>query len=213
MPQAMLNKKKDEHTGQGRHRRNPHHFLIAALRSPLSIGSIVPSSRGLSRAMASAVDVSKPGAVIELGAGTGVVTHALLKHGVPPEKLIVIEREEHLHDLLSVHFRNLNILRADAIELNDVLKKAGVKQVNAIVSSLPFLSMPKQVRYAIQQQMAQAIGDDGIIVQFTYGPKSPIEPGQLRQGNLRGKRMKLVVANVPPAHVWIYQRERRKKQR
>jgi phosphatidylethanolamine/phosphatidyl-N-methylethanolamine N-methyltransferase len=193
--------------------RKRRHFFIAALRSPFKIGSLVPSSRGLAKAMAGAVDVSRVGAVIELGAGTGVVTQALVKAGIAPNDLVVIERDEGLHHVMSSQFPHLNVLKADAMHLDAVLAEHGITKVNAIVSSLPFLSMPKEVREAIWHHMATLIGEDGLIVQFTYGPKSPISVPTLRKYKLHGRRIKLVVANVPPAHVWVYRFERRAKVR
>ena len=194
------------HEEKQSHRRCHHHFIAAAMRSPFKIGGFLPSSRSLARAMASGVDISRPGAIIELGAGTGVVTHALLKAGISPDKLVVIERDEKLHTLMSNQFPHLNILKADAIELDTVLASHGVTKINAIVSSLPFLVMPKEVRHAIQHHLATLIGDDGVLIQFTYGPKSPISSYMMRKYHLQGKRVKLVVANVPPAHVWAYRR-------
>ena len=208
MHQVMLNKTEDTKIPlvQNNYRRKRHHFIFAAMRSPFKIGALLPSSKALARAMASAVDLHRAGAVVELGAGTGVVTHALLQVGVKPENLVVIERDESLHALISNHFQHLKILKADAIELDTVLESIGVTKINAVVSSLPFLVMPKEVRNAIQAQMAKVIGDEGVIVQFTYGPKSPITAAQMRKNHLVGKRHKLVVANVPPAHVWIYKK-------
>jgi phosphatidylethanolamine/phosphatidyl-N-methylethanolamine N-methyltransferase len=183
-----------------------HHFLAAWMRSPMKIGALLPSSRSLARAMARPVDVDNPGYVIELGAGTGVVTHALLQHGVDPDKLIVIERDEKLFSIVSSHFPQLRILCADAIQLDQVLRDAGVTKISAIVSSLPLMTMPKPVRRAIQKQMATIINDDSIIVQFTYGPQSPFSRRQMTKNFLTGKRRKMVVTNVPPAHVWVYKR-------
>ncbi len=208
MHQVMLNKTEDTKIPlvQSKYRRKRHHFIFAAMRSPFKIGALLPSSKALARAMASGVDLNRAGAVVELGAGTGVVTHALLQVGVKPENLVVIERDESLHALISNHFQHLKILKADAIELDTVLENIGVTKINAVVSSLPFLVMPQEVRNAIQAQMAKVIGEDGVIIQFTYGPKSPITPAQMRKNHLVGKRHKLVVANVPPAHVWIYKK-------
>ncbi|MEQ1704690.1 MAG: rRNA adenine N-6-methyltransferase family protein [Rickettsiales bacterium] len=183
-----------------------HHFIAAWLRSPLKIGAALPSSRSLARAMAAQVDTSMEGAVIELGAGTGVVTQALLEAEIAHDKLLVIERDKKLHSLLHAIFHDLKILCADAMELESVLKNAGMDKVNAIVSSLPFITMPVAVRHGIQEQMAKVIGDSGIIVQFTYGPKSPINRSELKRYGLVGKRVKLVLANVPPAHVWVYRK-------
>jgi len=188
------------------HRHRRHHFLAAWVRSPLKIGAVLPSSRGLARAMASQVDAGKPGAVIELGAGTGVVTHALLKAGITPDRLIVIERDPHLHSIMAAQFPHLHVLCADAIDLDAVLAENGITQINAIVSSLPLVSMPKPVQHGIIRQMAALIGEDGNIVQFTYSLRSPIRAQLMRQFHLHGERVKRVLANVPPAHVWVYRR-------
>lgn len=184
--------------------RSRHHFVLAAIKAPTKIGGFLPSSRSLARAMAAGADLEREGHIIELGAGTGVVTHALLQRHVPLERLIVVERDPKLYEVITKHFPQVNIQQADAIELDKMLEAQGVKKVSTIVSSLPFLVMPPQVRAAIQEQMAQAIGDHGSIVQFTYGPKSPITPHMMRKLHLKGKRMKLVIGNVPPAHVWHY---------
>lgn len=189
-----------------RHRRARHHFLAAWVRSPFKMGALLPSSRALARAMAACIDVKRPGMVIELGAGTGVVTYALLQAGITPNRLLVIERDEKLHTIISGQFPHLNIILADAADLDAVLAKNGSHGVNAIVSSLPLLMMPKTVRQAVEHQMATAIGEDGILIQFTYGPKSPISRQQMRKYHLQGKRMKIVVSNVPPAHVWVYRK-------
>lgn len=154
--------------------------------------------------MAAGVNLEREGHIIELGAGTGVVTHALLQAQVPLDRLIVVERDPKLYEVITKHFPLVNIQQADAIELDKMLEAQGVEKVSTIVSSLPFLVMPPHVRAAIQEQMALAIGDHGSIVQFTYGPKSPITPHMQRKLRLKGKRMKLVIGNVPPAHVWHY---------
>lgn len=189
-----------------RHRRLRHHFIAAWIRSPLKMGAALPSSRMLAKAMAEQVDTNIKGAVLELGAGTGVVTNALLKAGIGKERLLVIERDKKLYSLLRSLFPQLNVLCADAAELDSVLKNAEIEKVGAIVSSLPFLTMPVDVRRKIQEQMAKTIGNDGMIVQFTYGHKSPISKNEMKRCGLTGKRVKIVLMNVPPAHVWVYKR-------
>jgi phosphatidylethanolamine/phosphatidyl-N-methylethanolamine N-methyltransferase len=196
-----------------RHRHRSDRFIAAWLRSPLKVGAVVPSSRTLAKAMAKQVDVSKPGVVIELGPGTGVVTHALLKAGIAHDKLLVIERDKRMYGVMAAQFPDLDVICADAMELTKTLAERKVTKVSAIVSSLPLLSMPKQVRGAIEKQMAEAIGDEGVIVQFTYGARSPLPKTELFKYRLWGRRVRSVLANIPPAHVWVYKRERRKTKR
>lgn len=188
------------------HRHRPHHFLAAWIRSPLKVGALLPSSRTLARAMAAEIDLEKTGMIIELGAGTGAVTQGLLQAGISPERLLVLERDRKLHAVMSSRFPELNVVCADAVDLGQVLIGQKITKVNAVVSSLPLLSMPKPVRHAIQEQMAACIGHDGVIIQFTYGPRSPISGRQLHKYRLHGQRRRTVMTNVPPAHVWVYKR-------
>lgn len=187
-----------------KHRRRRYNFLAAWVRSPKDMGAILPSSRRLARAMVAQVDKSVPGVIIELGAGTGVMTNALLQAGLPKDRLLIIERDPHLHAILSSHFQGLNILCEDAMNLEKVLARHNITEVCAIVSSLPFITIPKPIGHVIQAQMAKVIGKQGCIVQFTYGVQSPIGQKQQKKLQLTSKRSKIVVANVPPAHIWIY---------
>lgn len=184
-----------------------HAFLKAWIRSPLSVGAVMPSSRQLANAMAGCIDTAQPGVVVELGAGTGVITAGLLRSGMDARQLIVLERDAKLHAFLHTHFPLVQNVRADACELAQVLQEMGAEQVNAIVSSLPLLSMPLAVRNTIIKQITLSLGEAGILVQFTYGPKSPIPPRLQRRYRLAGKCVAHVWFNLPPAHVWVYQKQ------
>lgn len=52
------------------------------LRNPLMMGSIIPSAPALRRRIAAAAERSLDEYVLDLGAGTGVVTRALLHSGI-----------------------------------------------------------------------------------------------------------------------------------
>jgi phosphatidylethanolamine/phosphatidyl-N-methylethanolamine N-methyltransferase len=183
-----------------------HAFLRAWVKAPLKVGAVVPSSRALARCMAHQVDINAHGWVVELGAGTGVMTRALLEAGVDPERLLVVEREKRLVQLLQARFPQLRIIRADARYLMDTLHTLHIHEVSAVVSSLPLLSMPPSVQQAIVGQMFEAVGNRGRLVQFTYGPASPIQRRHLKAHNVHAKRVARVWRNVPPAAVWRFER-------
>src|SRR5918996_452292 len=58
-------------------------FFRQWLRSPKSMGSIIPSSRALARAIAAQVAWQPGQVVVELGAGTGAISQALTDSGLP----------------------------------------------------------------------------------------------------------------------------------
>jgi phosphatidylethanolamine/phosphatidyl-N-methylethanolamine N-methyltransferase len=189
-----------------KHKQRRHHFIAGWLRRPLKTGAVLPSSRTLAKEMAKQINLHRPGAVIELGAGTGVVTHALLKTGLAPERLLVLERDEKFYEILLTSFHGPVIVCGDAAKLEDILKKHHIRQVSAIVSSLPLITLPKTTRAAIVEQMAALIRQGATLVQFTFGISSPISNAEQLKYGISGKRMKVVMVNVPPAHVWVYEK-------
>ena len=66
MPLVMLNKKEEASPSvePKKYSRGRHHFIVAAMRAPFKIGGFLPSSKALARAMASGVDLHKPGNVV-----------------------------------------------------------------------------------------------------------------------------------------------------
>lgn len=187
-----------------KHRRRRQDFIVAWLRSPLKTGAVLPSSPALGRQMAKQVDLSRPGTIVELGAGTGIVTFELLKSGVPPERLLVVEHDKKFHEILTESFKGPTFVCGDAAELDKILKDRRVGQVSTIVSSLPLITMPKKLREAIVAQMATLIHGGSTLIQFTFGITSPLNASERKRYGITGKHAKTVLTNVPPAHIWVY---------
>jgi len=179
-------------------------FLKRWLRAPMRVGAVAPSSRQLGDAMARLVPRGGHGAVVELGGGTGVITAALLRGGVAPERLIVIERDVELHRHLEERFPAVKVLLGDAAGLGEALRPLGIRQVDAIVSGLPLLSIPRPIQDRILEQVLALLAPGAPLIQYTYGPMSPVDRRRFR---LEGKVAKRVAANLPPASVWVYRRE------
>ncbi len=66
-------------------------FVARWLANPLQMGSVMPSSPALCCRVARQVRRGPDEWVLELGAGTGVVSRALLDGGLPPERVTVLE--------------------------------------------------------------------------------------------------------------------------
>ncbi len=77
---------------------------------------------------------------------------ALLKHGVPPWKLVVLERSLTLVNHLCRCFPQLGVVQGDAAQLAQLLSHDRSRGVGGIVSSLPLRSLPPAVTRAIGHQ-------------------------------------------------------------
>jgi phosphatidylethanolamine/phosphatidyl-N-methylethanolamine N-methyltransferase len=184
-------------------------FLKRWLRRPLAMGAVVPSGRLLAEAMARATLAAmegRPGHVVELGAGTGRVTKALLAAGIPPQRLALIERDPELSAFLRRHFTGPQIIEGDAARLPRLLAGHGITPVAAVVSSLPLLSLPAEVVAGIVQGVFELLPRGAALVQFTYGPTPPVPRGLRESLRLEGVSGRRIWRNVPPAVVWTFRR-------
>lgn len=184
-------------------------FLKRWLRRPFAVGAVMPSGPLLTRAMAEAtlgcMD-DRRGHVIELGAGTGEVTKALLAAGIPAQRLALVERDPELAAFLRAHFAGPQIIEGDAAHLAALLAGNGVERIAAVVSSLPLLSLPAEVVNDIVQGVFEALPAGAPLVQFTYGPKPPVPQALREQLRLQAARGPRIWRNVPPAVVWTFRK-------
>ena len=181
-------------------------FIGAWFRNPLQTGALWPSGQALARAMAQCVDLGQPGPVVELGAGTGAVTRELLARGLAPQRLVAIEKDPALCHILRLRFPEVTVLRGDVAELVGLLAAVGAGRACTLVSCLPLLSMTRQGRRRVLEQMAACLDPGAVLVQFTYSPCQPVSRAACAALGWSGQRVAWVPWNLPPAAVWVYTR-------
>lgn len=180
-------------------------FLSAWLRNPMQVGAILPSSNSLTSTMAAQINCGS-GITLELGAGTGAVTSALLTRGINPEKLVLIEKDTILAGELSKRFPNLRVLEGDAARLKQLLQNSEMGLIDNVVSSLPLLNMRHRTRVRVLRQIFAVLHPEGKFVQFTYSLKPPISERLAYSLDVDGEMTDRILLNLPPAHVWVYRR-------
>lgn len=178
-------------------------FLRSAVSNPRRIGAVLPSSSGLGRLMCRHVELDPGGAILEVGAGTGVVTAALLEAGVPRDRLYVIELDKRLHRYLQNRFPGVTVLRGDAAEAADLLPIHRVGSISTVVSSLPISTMAFEVQQAITDAAFAVLKPGGSLIQYTYSPFPPMPRERL---GIEGRCVGRIFRNVPPAAVWRFRR-------
>ncbi|MGH6888398.1 MAG: class I SAM-dependent methyltransferase [Rhizomicrobium sp.] len=175
-------------------------FLRSVILRPRAIGAIAPSSLQLAHKIAQQIDPATPGAVLELGPGTGVVTEALVARGISVERLIAIEADPDLARLMRERFPRLRVVEGDAFDLDRTLPPNASGPLAATVSGLPLLNFPPARRRALIASALARTPSGGPFVQFSYGFAAPVPADR----ELRVEQTGFVFANLPPARVWVY---------
>ncbi|OQW46169.1 MAG: hypothetical protein A4S16_11650 [Proteobacteria bacterium SG_bin6] len=173
-------------------------FLGQFLRHPRSTGAVWPSSPALARAMAAAVPRAAR-LIVEYGPGTGVFT-AALRRAHPQARLIAIEYNPAFHAALAARFAGDPLAEpvlGSAADVAAILAARGLGAPEAIVSGLPFTSLPAALGETILAETARLLGAEGRFVLFQYS-RARIGLISRHFARIEARR---VWANLPPA--WV----------
>lgn len=180
-------------------------FLREWIANPQRTGAVAPSSPQLGAAMARWLPRNPESFVLELGPGTGAVTDALLKYGLREDRLVAIEKNPNLAQLLHKRFRQAQIISGDAWDLDQLLRDCAqpIESVGAVISSLPLLNFPKEQADALAHKIRAVLEPRGRWVQYSY----QIGKNRSRGGDdFRLIASKIVWFNIPPARVSVFQK-------
>lgn len=189
-----------------RERRAPGEWALLLrrwLRNPLRVAELAPTSRWVARAVAARLSLDRPGAVVELGAGTGSLTRGLLDAGCPPDRLVAIELDPEFAALLRRRFPGIAVIAGDAGKASPLLAAIGISRAATVVSSLPIRWFPRETQEAILRASLDLLGPGGSFYQLTNAPSSPL---RWRDADVKAEPVVWVWRNFLPIKIWRYWR-------
>jgi len=178
-------------------------FLRKFLKYGLHIASITPSSRALSEAVVANINWERAEVIVELGAGTGPITEAILSRARPSCRVIAIERDPDFISVLKRRFAgqsNLEIVESPVRDLAAVLKHRGVEAVDYIVSGLPIPSFTPLEQRALFADMRIVLSEHGAFSQIT---EIPLIYWSFYKQFFENVGFKFVPWNIPPGGVYF----------
>lgn len=172
-------------------------FLRAFVTHPRRVGAVLPTSK---RAVSDMLDMAaweQARLVVELGAGTGSYTTAILTRLGPQARFVAFEIDPVLADTLRGKLTDprLQVIAGSAETLEQVLDG---QRPDVVVSALPFTSLPAGTGREILAQVSRVLRREGVLLVLQY---SPFIAGELSRsfGHI-GRR--LCLRNVPPAYLY-----------
>lgn len=179
-------------------------FLKGFLRNPKEVGSVIPSSRFLTRRVLECGAVDKARVIVELGPGTGVFTGEILKRMRPNAKLVAVEINPTFVRMLRSNYPDprLSVYEGSASDLEKALIEAGTSQADLVVSGIPFSTLAHETRRATLEAARRVLGPGGYFV--AYQVRSHVRrfaepvfgPGETHREFL----------NLPPMRIYVWQR-------
>jgi phospholipid N-methyltransferase len=170
------------------------------LKHGTTIASFSPSSRFLSRAVIHGIDFDTAKVVVELGAGTGPITHELMKKAKPQTRCVIVEQDPDFCVRLRQKFPAADIVEGDAAHIDQILADRGIRHVDHVLSGLPLPSLPAELRNSIITSSTKWLSTTGTFRQLTNMPW--IYRGLYRE-YFQDVAFKLVPLNLPPGGVYV----------
>ena len=185
-------------------------FIRSWMEKPLATGAVMPSGKPLARTMARYVDPDVPGPIIELGAGTGAGTAALVEQGIESRRMVLVESNPGFCRLLRARYPGATVVQGDAYALKRLLGDLLSAPAAAVVSGLPLFNKPLKFRLRLLAEAFALLAPGAPFVQFTYAVIPPISSSY---SGARAQASERIWFNLPPARVWIYRKAQARRRR
>jgi phospholipid N-methyltransferase len=172
-------------------------FLRRFVGAPRQVGSVIPSSPFLTRAVMDRIVWDDARYVAELGAGTGVFTRAIVRNLKSGGNVLVFEIDPALRNIIEKEHDSLKVYD-DAQKLPEIMEERNIRQLDYIVSSLPFAVLPPRVTASILDAVDKCLKPGGKLVAYQYSRH--MKPYfEKRFGSVK---ISFVLRNVPPAFLY-----------
>lgn len=152
-----------------------------------------------------AKDLHAGARVVELGAGTGTLTQAILERGVHPRDLYLVEQHDAFARILRRRFPDATVVEADAGALREQLGSLAGR-VDYVISGLPILWFAKELKTRILAGAFDLLRPNGRFHQFTYLGRAPVGNRLLADLSLTATLLGVAALNLPPAFVYRFER-------
>ncbi len=178
-------------------------FFNEFLKHPLQVGSIIPSSRFAERCIVKAAGVKSAKSIVELGPGTGGTTRAILRAMAPQAKLLSIEINPRLHDLV----RRINDNRfiahlGDAESLRGIIAAYGLDRPDVFISGIPFSTIGRASGSKILETISSVLAPGGCFVAYQVSS----QVASICQPFFGTAQVEVQLFNIPPLRVYRWQK-------
>ena len=176
-------------------------FFLEFLRAPTMVGSVIPTSQTVVRAMLAPVPWAQCRLFVEYGPGLGTFTRDILNRMAPDATLIAIDTNprfvEHLR--ATTTDPRLRVVHGSATDVQTIIARHGGGEADFILSGLPFSTLPEGVGPSIMAATHAALRPGGAFLVYQYSrfvwPLLKAHFARIDEG--------LIWLNIPPCRTFM----------
>lgn len=173
-------------------------FIVEGVKNFKEIGAVARTGKSSCAKMVSYIQ-KEDRYVVELGAGDGVITRHILETMSPDATLLAFEiNPTFCAKLEALDDPRLIVVNDSAEHIEKYLSEHGIREVDIMISAIPFLVLPYELAHTIVHAGARCIKKGGSYVQLHYGKTlSPLYKEVY--GNFSTD---FILNNIPPSYIY-----------
>jgi phosphatidylethanolamine/phosphatidyl-N-methylethanolamine N-methyltransferase len=179
-------------------------FLLDFLKRPREVASVIPSSRFVERRVIREAELDRAKTVVELGPGTGGTSRAFLEAMSPDARLLCIE----INPRFAEHVRRelddprVVVHEGDARDLSDLLDRYELDPPDAVLSGIPFSTIPEEIGLGILQSVHDCLAPGGRFVAYQVRDRVEV----LGRRFFGAAETSTEFLNVPPIRIFRWEK-------
>ena len=153
-------------------------FIKQFLLHPTEVGSLIPSSKTLSKSIVNIPNLKTKNCVVELGTGNGVVTQEIIKNLHSKTIFFGIEINEKFVEETKKNCPDTNIYHGSAINLKKYLKKNNFEYSDCIISELPWGAFNNHLQDELLEAIYNSLDKNGDFITISFAQSILFSPSR-----------------------------------
>ena len=182
-------------------------FIKQFLLHPTEVGSLIPSSKTLSKSIVNIPNLKTKNCVVELGTGNGVVTQEIIKNLHSKTIFFGIEINEKFVEETKKNCPDTNIYHGSAINLKKYLKKNNFEYSDCIISELPWGAFNNHLQDELLEAIYNSLDKNGDFITISFAQSMIFSPSKRFSQLIKKKfdkveKTPIIWKNFPPAFIY-----------
>lgn len=182
-------------------------FWKEVFHNPLRVGAIGPSSHNLGETMVRETGAANARTIIELGPGSGAITHCITEQMRPDAQLLGIENNSTFIDPLQQRFPQGQFVQGCASQVRQIAGQKSFLYADCILSTLPWSIFTPILRDAIIGSIQLTLARHGVFATAVCYGTQYLPAGRDLEHSLRAVFRKvetspMVLLNMPPMRIY-----------
>ncbi len=175
------------------------------MKDPMNVSTIFPSLKPLGQSLIKYSGMKPGHRVLELGCGSGAVTHCIMEHRKKLKSYTGVEIDKNLVNFLKSRYPKETFLNTSAQNLREHIES---ESIDSVICTLPWTLFPKDMQENILREVLWILKPNSrfctfLCIHALAYPGAPRVKKLFKKYFSEFKKVETITLNIPPANVYM----------